>query len=97
MNPNKASYYSNITGFLRGEVDFHNITHTFLANSSVPPGWAGFANELVGEANETDVTERSSSWNWAGSNKVSLSVVEKNPGPEWDVAEGISLIHVSAV
>ncbi|KZP30544.1 hypothetical protein FIBSPDRAFT_777298 [Athelia psychrophila] len=93
LNPNKASYYSNITGFLRGEVDFHNITHTFLANSSVPPGWAGFANELVGEANETDITERSSSWNWAGSNKVSLSVVEKNPGPEWDVAEGISLIH----
>ncbi|KAF7969695.1 hypothetical protein HWV62_26216 [Athelia sp. TMB] len=54
LDPQKSSYYSNITGFLRGEVDFHNITHQFLANSSISPGWSGLANELMSEMNETE-------------------------------------------
>lgn len=47
--------------------------------------------------NETEVTERASSWNWTGSSKVALSVVEKTPGSERDVTKGISVIHVRVV
>lgn len=97
LDPSKASYYSNITGFIRGDVKFHNITPSFLSNSSTNPIWRPFAENLMNGTNATEVIERSSTWNWTGSDKVALSVVEKNPLTSQDqslnLTEEMAVVH----
>jgi hypothetical protein len=98
LDPNKDSYYSNITGFIRGDIKFHNITPAFLSNPSIDPPWKAYAETLMNGTNTTAVTERSSTWNWTGSDKVALSVVEKNPVSGQDrslnITEEITVVHV---
>lgn len=96
-DPNQASYYSNITGFIRGDIDFYNITPQFLATSSANQTWRPFAETLMYGTNMTEVVQRSGSWNWMDTDKVALSVVEKNSllsPEELGFVEQIALIHV---
>ncbi|KAI5124239.1 hypothetical protein M0805_005088 [Coniferiporia weirii] len=37
LNPSFASYYSNITGFVRGSLDMHNLTSSLNSSSIIPP------------------------------------------------------------
>ncbi|KIM83157.1 hypothetical protein PILCRDRAFT_819938 [Piloderma croceum F 1598] len=37
LDPSEASYYSNITGFIRGDITFYNISLPFLESLSVSP------------------------------------------------------------
>ena len=96
VDPNEASYYTNITGFIRGDVAFHNITPPSL---SISNSWEAYAKSIMNGANMTEVTERANSWNWTGSDKVALSVVEKDPagavGKRLNLTEDILLVHVS--
>lgn len=96
LDPNEASYYTNITGFIRGDVSFHNITPPSLAMAN---NWESYAVNMMNGTNMTEVAERASSWNWTGSDKVALSVVEKDPagaaGKKLNLTEDILLVHVS--
>lgn len=98
LDSSKASYYSNITGFIRGDLKFHNITPSFLSNSTANPVWRPFAENFVNGTNTTEVVQRSSTWNWSGSEKVALSVVEKSPVGSNDrslhLTEEITVVHV---
>src|ERR1700735_4056574 len=101
LDPSKASHHSNITGFIRGDVKFHIITPSFLSNSSTNPIWRPFAENLMNGTNATEVIERSSTWNWTGSDKVALSVVEKNPLTSQDqslnLTEEMAVVHVCKI
>ena len=96
VDPNKASYYTNITGFIRGDLSFHNISLPSLPMSN---SWETYARSMMNGTNMTEVTERANSWNWTGSDRVALSVVEKDPmgttGKKLDLIEDILLVHVS--
>lgn len=100
LNPSEAAYYTNITGFIRGDISFHNITPSFLANSTqqhYPTVWKPFAERFMNGSNMTEAVEKSGTWNWTGSDKVALSVVEKSPVPSGEnlnITEEIVVVHV---
>lgn len=48
-------------------------------------------------SNMTEAVEKSGTWNWTGSDKVALSVVEKSPVPSGEnlnITEEIVVVHV---
>ena len=95
LDPNKESYYTNIIGFIRGEVKFHNITPSFLSNISSNPMWRPFAEDIMNGTNTTEVEQRASTWNWTASDKVAMSVVEKNTEDRsFNLTEQIMVVHV---
>lgn len=101
VDPQAASYYTNLTGFWRGDVNFHNLTKLEVNATTPPPPWHRLADELVASANLTNATEfasRVGSWNWTRSNKVQISLGDKLM---WDEAghrnltKDIAMVHVS--
>lgn len=62
LDPLAQSYYSNITGFVRGTVAFRN-----LSSELVP----------ATEWNETEVAQKHGRWNWSASNKVAMSLLSR--------------------
>ena len=101
LDPMEGSYYSNITGFIRGDTKFHNITPAFKPSPSPDHKWRQYAEKLMIGTNTTEVIERSGTWNWTGSDRVALSVVEKNPLSGQDrslnLTEVLTLVHVSSL
>jgi hypothetical protein len=95
IDPSSSSYYSNITGFVHGTTEFHNITLSSLADNDTAP-WSAVAQNYMAGTNDTEVIERIGTWNWTVSDKVALSVVEKLPLYENGsvVSESIALVHV---
>ena len=103
VDTDTSSYFTNLTGFWRGDAVFYNLTH-LQPNASAPlPVWHHLADELVGRANLTNATElaeRVGKWNWTRSNKVAISFGDRIV---WDVGEGknvskdIAMIHVRLV
>ncbi|KAG7444427.1 uncharacterized protein BT62DRAFT_987876 [Guyanagaster necrorhizus] len=75
LDPLYSSYYSNVTGFIRGSSAFFNITPSFL--STVSYSWKEAAESFIAQVNETEVVERAGIWNWTASSRVSFSVSEK--------------------
>ena len=97
LNPLRSSYYSNITGFHHGDSRLFNISEVALPelNSSIP--WKSAAATFMSRANDTNMTvtlDRIGTWNWATSDTVSLSLVEKKPPSNANVSSNIVLIHV---
>ena len=97
------SYYTNLTGFWRGDVEFHNLTD-LQSNATAPlPIWHHLAEDLVANANLTNATEftnRLGSWNWTRSDKVAISLGYKLMWTEEehnDLSRDIAMIHVSLV
>jgi len=100
LDPARASYYSNITGFIHGDAKYHNITPSYLSNSSTPAIWEPMAESYMAGTNMTDLVNRVGTWNWTASNKVALSVVEKRPlqtSGNGNVSEDIALVHVGLI
>ncbi|KAJ7581470.1 hypothetical protein C8J56DRAFT_960123 [Mycena floridula] len=96
LDPLKASYYSNITGFIHGAAHFHNISEAALPtlNHSLP--WKSAAELYMNGSNTTNMMEpleRIGSWNWTASEQVSLSVVERAPHRTANITENIVLVH----
>ncbi|KAH9986100.1 hypothetical protein BJV74DRAFT_545675 [Russula compacta] len=60
LDPLTQSYYSNITGFIRGGASFRN-----LSSELVP----------AVEWNETEVAQKLGSWNWSATNKVAMNLL----------------------
>ena len=104
LDPSEDSYYSNITGFIRGDIMFHNITSLPLDNNdNTKPAWIPHAQTLMSNLNTSEVIERASTWNWTGCDKVAMSVVEKAPKPSGDrslgrglgnLTEEMTVVHV---
>ncbi|KAF8647737.1 hypothetical protein AX16_006572 [Volvariella volvacea WC 439] len=76
QDPLQASYYTNLTGFIRGKTEMHNITSDAIASRNDLP-WKNLIDDLGVESNMTAVEERLGAWNWTASQKISFSVVEK--------------------
>lgn len=95
LDPNDASYYSNITGFIRGDIKFYNITSQFLDTSTANQTWGPLAKTLMYRTNTSEVVQRSGSWNWAETDKMAMSVVEKSSILEReDLKKKLAVIHV---
>ncbi|KAI9509785.1 hypothetical protein F5148DRAFT_1275103 [Russula earlei] len=62
LDPLAQSYYSNISGFIRGSASFRNLT------SELVP---------LMEWNETEMTQKLGRWNWSATNKVAMSLLSK--------------------
>ncbi|EMD38757.1 hypothetical protein CERSUDRAFT_92794 [Gelatoporia subvermispora B] len=76
LDPLKASYYTNITGFWHGDVRLHNLTSA-ANTSNGTEAWRPFADELLTGANETELGERGAEWNWDTTGTISISVGDK--------------------
>lgn len=84
LDPLTQSYYSNITGFVRGNVSFRN-----LSSELVP----------AAEWNETEVAEKLGRWNWSATNKVTMSLLSRPVDvdeKEKEEFEGVAMLHVSS-
>ncbi|KAK0434656.1 hypothetical protein EV421DRAFT_1839657 [Armillaria borealis] len=91
LDPLYSSYYSNVTGFIRGSAAFFNITPSFLSTASY--SWKDAAESFMAKANETEVVERAGTWNWTASAKVALSVSEKKQPQTSAMSEDLVLIN----
>ncbi|KAG5643798.1 hypothetical protein DXG03_009621 [Asterophora parasitica] len=94
LDPNQASYYSNLTGFIHGSSNFHNITPTALADNTSTP-WNSAAQKYMVGFNETAIEERLGTWNWTASDKLAISIVEKLPTHVngTTLSDTIALVH----
>ncbi|KAG6898323.1 hypothetical protein C0992_011915 [Termitomyces sp. T32_za158] len=78
LNPQEASYYSNVTGFIHAAAHYHNITPTALLENVTAP-WSSHAQTYMDGVNETAIVAARQGWNWTATDKMALSVVEKFP------------------
>ncbi|KAG7093495.1 hypothetical protein E1B28_007171 [Marasmius oreades] len=96
IDPRVSSYYPNITGFLHGEVKYHNLSQESLERSSFP--WVPSARLYVDNTsinqtrNGSEVALKLGSWNWTAPEEIAISVVEKEPLYTY-ANHPISLIH----
>src|SRR6266446_1001934 len=83
VDPLTQSYYSNITGFVRGSVAFRN-----LSSELVP----------ATEWNETEVAQKIGRWNWPASNRVAMSILSRPvvvDEKEKEEFKDVAMLHVS--
>ncbi|KAH0582574.1 hypothetical protein H2248_010506 [Termitomyces sp. 'cryptogamus'] len=94
LDPQVASYYSNVTGFIHAAAHYHNITPTALLENAIAP-WNSHAQTYMYGVNETVIVEASRGWNWTATDKITLSVVEKFPTyvNGTTLSDTISLVH----
>ncbi|KAH7913824.1 hypothetical protein BJ138DRAFT_1145081 [Hygrophoropsis aurantiaca] len=84
------SYFSNITGFVRGDLDFYNITPSRLALEH--DSWTPYAQSFMSGTNMSELLEKTGNWNWTASEKISWSVLVRSPN-HINGSEGISMVH----
>jgi len=83
LDPHTQSYYSNITGFIRGTALFRNLT------SELVP---------AAEWNETEVAEKLGHWNWSATNKVAMNLLSRPVDvdeKEKEEFKDVAMLHVS--
>lgn len=111
LNPEAASYYDDISGFIHGPAEFHNLSSFADFPFEQPrhpdpltPFWAHLAVDLVTGMNLTEAVERMGVWNWTACDKMSMRVLEKKPVFESGLSssnntagEDINLIQVRDV
>ncbi|KAF9219800.1 hypothetical protein BS17DRAFT_788799 [Gyrodon lividus] len=91
LNPLHASYFPNTTGFIRGDLDFYNITPSSLDPTSF--SWKPYAQSYMSDTNMTELVGNLGSWNWSAVDKLSWSVIDRAPINADDVSERIAMIH----
>ncbi|KAG6907134.1 hypothetical protein DXG01_010353 [Tephrocybe rancida] len=94
VNPQEASYYSNVTGFIHAAAHYHNISQSALSVNVTAP-WNSHAQTYMAGTDETAMTEILGSWNWTATEKMALSVVEKLPthSDGTTLSDTIALVH----
>ncbi|KAI0666870.1 hypothetical protein C8Q78DRAFT_1057520 [Trametes maxima] len=75
LDPERGSYYSNMTGFWHGDLQAHNLTN--LNTSEATSSWRHLSEQFMVSTNLTAIPDLLGSWNWTRSNRVSLSVGDK--------------------
>ena len=81
-----------MTGFIRGSLDFYNITPSSLESTNIP--WKSHAQSLMSDTNITELSDKLGSWNWSVATNLSWSVVDHAPVVVEGVSERIAMIHV---
>lgn len=89
LDPSRASYFQNVTGFVRGDLAYYN-----LSLSSVEVEWMSLAHEYMANANTTQVAENGGAWNWATTHRLSWSVSDRIVVKEDDVSHRIAMVQV---
>ncbi|KAF7370635.1 RING-type domain-containing protein [Mycena sanguinolenta] len=98
VDPATSSYYANTTGTFHGDATFHNITPPALhLDNTTHESWSSLAETYMAEGdtdnnNMTVVLDKLGTWDWAASNKVALSLVEKPP-VFVNASRGVALVH----
>ncbi|KAI6024101.1 hypothetical protein BKA83DRAFT_4267758 [Pisolithus microcarpus] len=75
LDPSSASYFPNITGFIRGEIDFYNITLPSLNDTQAP--WASYAQSYMANTNASEVVNYLGTQDWKTIRKMAWSVVDR--------------------
>ncbi|KAH0836346.1 hypothetical protein J3R83DRAFT_7899 [Lanmaoa asiatica] len=91
LDPHRASYSFNTTGFIRGSLDFYNITPSSLESTSIP--WKLDAQSFMSDTNMTELSDKLGSWNWSVATNLSWSVVDHTPVVVEGVSEQIAMVH----
>ncbi|KAF9244652.1 hypothetical protein BU15DRAFT_41826 [Melanogaster broomeanus] len=91
QDPLRASYFPNTTGFIRGDLDFYNITPSNLGPTSYP--WKPYAQSYMSDTNMTDLIGNLGSWNWSAVDKLSWSVIDRAPIKVDGVSDRIGMIQ----
>ena len=94
LDPSSASYFPNITGFLRGELDFYNISLPNLKETN--SAWKSSAQSYMADSNTTDITNRLGTWNWNSTQKVSWSIMDRALIKGKNATDDIAVVHVGA-
>lgn len=95
LDPRKATYYSNLTGFWHGGLHLLNLTSHDVDDPT--PIWRHLADAFINELNMSALPERLGEWNWSRSDKVSLSMGDKLLSSTQDLErlpEDVAMIHV---
>lgn len=97
LDPLIASYFPNITGFIRGTSTPLNISPSALSSgSSYEESWYPFARDLMSNSNETLIQESLGGWDWTvEGGKVALSVTDARVELEGGNRTDMALLHVS--
>lgn len=83
LDPLVQSYYPNITGFIRGDASFRNVSSELVPAT---------------EWNETEVALKLGRWNWSATSRVSMSLLSKPARVDENEKEefqGVAMLHVS--
>ncbi|RDX47178.1 hypothetical protein OH76DRAFT_1558028 [Lentinus brumalis] len=93
VDPAKASYYSNMTGFWHGNVQPHNLTSLNVTEQSSP--WRHLSEQFMIPTNLSTIPELLGPWNWTRTNKVTLNVADKLVplGQGGNETKDIAIIH----
>ncbi|KAI6126043.1 hypothetical protein EDD16DRAFT_1554771 [Pisolithus croceorrhizus] len=75
LDPSSASYFPNITGFIRGEMDFYNITLPSLNDTQAP--WTPYAQSYMDNTNITEIVNYLGAQDWKTTRKMAWSVVDR--------------------
>ncbi|KAJ7898423.1 hypothetical protein B0H13DRAFT_2031847 [Mycena leptocephala] len=90
LDPSTSSYYSNATGTFHGDAKFYNVTPPFLNNTAHE--WSPLAEKYMADANMSLILDKIGSWNWSASDKLAISLVEKQPSFT-NASDIVALIH----
>jgi hypothetical protein len=84
LDPLYHSYFSNITGFVRGNVAFQNLSSKLFP---------------AAEWNETEVALKIGRWDWSATNKVAMSLLSRPVNvdeKEKEEFKDVAMLHVSS-
>ncbi|KAI6138810.1 hypothetical protein BKA82DRAFT_3922030, partial [Pisolithus tinctorius] len=62
LDPSSASYFPNITGFIHGEIDFHNIMLPSLNDTQAP--WMLHTKSYMANTNMTEILNSLGMHDW---------------------------------
>lgn len=92
LDPERGSYYTNLTGFWHGEVNLHNLTSPDMDNGTAV-SWIPLAESYTNATNMTALPQLLGPWKWAATNKVALSVGDKALSAAQNASQDIAIIH----
>ena len=74
LDPFLGSYYSNTSGWFRGDVRYYNLS-SIPYDSNVT--WKPIADRVMESVNVSAIPERLGNWNWSAANTIGIRVVDK--------------------
>ncbi|KAI6010786.1 hypothetical protein F5J12DRAFT_904922 [Pisolithus orientalis] len=90
LDPSSASYFPNITRFIRGEIDFHNITLPSLNDTQAP--WTSHAESYMANMNMTEIVNYLGTQDWKATRKMAWSVIDR-AAVEEGVSDRLAIAH----
>ena len=96
LDPQRGSYYSNMTGFWHGNLQLHNLTAPNATGEVA--AWRHLSEQWMSAPNLTAILERLGPWNWTLLDKVTLNVGYKRvpfKRKEGNEMRNIAVTHVS--